>query len=90
MRILYITINDLCTRPIFGRVQWSFFQGDVIAIVRDLLCMMMSMNTQYDMNMYTQYGMNIYDNQHVCQSTNTQYAHVYVWQSTNTLPMHHV
>ena len=27
-------MNDLCTRPIFGRVQRSFFCGDVIAIVR--------------------------------------------------------
>ena len=35
-------MNDLCTRPIFGRVQRSFFWGDVIAIVRYVyaLCML--------------------------------------------------
>ena len=34
-------MNDLCTRLIFGRVQRSFFWGDVIAIVRYVyvLCM---------------------------------------------------
>ena len=35
-------MNDLCTWPIFGRVQRSFFLDDVIAIVRGyvyVLCM---------------------------------------------------
>ena len=41
-------MNDLCTRPIFGRVQRSFFWGDVIAIVR---CIMYDEHA-IGMNMY--------------------------------------
>ena len=68
--------NDLCTRLIFGRVQRSFFGGDVITIVR---CIMyeMSTNTQYGMNMYMQYEYE-YANQQ------TRSMHMYMYDNQQT------